>query len=205
MEKEGNPAHTLAGNALSAQNGGCDDRKALNPLTMKYQHPHFPDTNEQPSSPPTPLSKAEPKISSSKKPTTTKPKSPLSKDWSNAPHPNQPTSSPRINNSTSIDTSWNPPASPSADKSGIPKPSHHQPDRNTNGTPETKKKSTTGNHAHQPRPTTAGKGAEKPPSHLPNAKALEEARKFQQNATRARERRGGGGGGARGGPPHLRR
>ncbi|KAI7342609.1 hypothetical protein KC354_g16205 [Hortaea werneckii] len=204
MEKEVNPAHTLAGNALSAQNGGCDDRKALNPLTMKYQHPYFPDTNEQPSSPPTPLSKAEPKISSSKKPTTTKPKSPLSKDWSNAPRPNQPTPSPRINNSNSFDTSWNPPASPPANKSGTPKPSHHQPDRNTNGIPETKKKSTTGNCA-QPRPTTAGKGAEKPPSHFPNAKALEEARRFQQNATKARERRGGGGGGARGGPPHLRR
>ncbi|RMY24066.1 hypothetical protein D0867_01629 [Hortaea werneckii] len=204
MEKEGNPAHTLAGNAFSAGKGDCDDRKALNPLTMKYQHPYFPDTNEQPSSPPTPISKAGPKISSSKKPTTTKPKSPLSNDWSNAPRPNQPTPSPRINNSTSIDTSWHPPASPSANKPGTQKPSQHQPDRTTNGIPtqhEMQKKSTTGNHV-QPAPSTTGKGAEKPPSHLPNAKALEEARKFQQIATKARERRGGVG---RGGPPHLRR
>ncbi|KAI7367113.1 hypothetical protein KC328_g18352, partial [Hortaea werneckii] len=205
MEKEGNLAHTLAGNAFSAQKGDCDDEEAPNPLTTRYQHPYFPDVSEQASPPPTPVSKAGPKIPPSAKPATAKPTSSLlSNDWSNAPQPDQPTSSPRINNSHSFDTSWNPPASPSANKSGTQKPSHRQLDRKTNGIPETKKKSTTGNHV-QPPPNTAGKGTEKPPSHLPNAKALEEARKFQQNATRARERRGGGGGGARGGPPHLRR
>ncbi|KAI7210584.1 hypothetical protein KC333_g8151 [Hortaea werneckii] len=204
MEKEGSPAHTLAGNAFSAQNGDCDDEEAPNQLKMKYQHPYFPDTNKQPSSPPTPISKAGPKISSSRPPMN-RAKSPRpSNDWSFSPHQNQPTSSPRINNSNSINTTWNPPISPPAEKTDTKKPSRHQPDRKTNGIPETKKKSTTGNHV-QPPPTTAGKRAEKSPSHLPNAKALEEARKFQQNATKARERRGGGGGNGRGGPPHLRR
>ncbi|RMY22683.1 hypothetical protein D0867_02559 [Hortaea werneckii] len=180
MEKEGNPAHSLAVNAFSAPNGSCDDEEGPNPLTMNYQHPYFPDTNEQPSSPPTPISKAGPKISSSSKLTTAKPKSPdLTNDWSNAPHHDQRTSSPWINNSTSINTTWNPPASPLAEKTDTKKPCHHQPDRNTNAIPETKKKSTTGKHV-QPSPTTAGKGAEKPPSHLPNAKALEEARKFRR-------------------------
>ncbi|KAI7522050.1 hypothetical protein KC331_g19464, partial [Hortaea werneckii] len=205
MEKEGNPAHILAGNAFSAPNGGCDDEEAPNPLTMKYQHPYFPDTNKQPSSPPTPISKAGPKISSSSRSTKTKTKSPeFTNDWSNAPQTNQPTPSPRINNSNSFDTTWKLPTSPPAKKTDIKKPSHHQPDRNTNGIPETKKTPTTGSHA-QPAPTTAGKGAEMSPSHLPNAKALEEAKTFQQNATKARERRGAGGGNRRGGPPHLRR
>ena len=205
MEKEGGPAHTLAGSAFSVQNGGCDDEQTDNPLTRRYQHPYFPDTNEQLSSPPTPPSKAGPKMTSSSRPTTTKPKSPpISNGWSNAPHPEKPTPSPQTNNSNSIDTTWNPPAPPPPKKTDPKQPSHHQPDRNINGIPsqhETKNQST---HV-QPSPTTAGKGAEKPPSHLPNAKALEEARRFQQNATKARERRGGGGGGGRGGPPHLRR
>ncbi|KAI7160508.1 hypothetical protein KC349_g3433 [Hortaea werneckii] len=204
MEKEGNPAHTLAGNAFSIHNGTCDDEEARNPLTMKYQHPYFPDTNEQPSSPPAPISKAGPKTSSSRPPMN-RSKSPLpSNDWSFSPHQNQPTPSLWIKNSNNINTTWNSSASPPATKPNTKKPSHHQPHRNTNGIPETKKKSTTGNHVQQPS-TIAGKGAEKPLSPLPNAKALEEARKFQQNATKARERHGGGGGGARGGPPHLRR
>ncbi|RMY14284.1 hypothetical protein D0868_01545 [Hortaea werneckii] len=204
MEKEGNPAHTLAGNAFSVYNDGCDDGEARNLLTMRYPHPYFPDTNEQPSSPPTPISKAGPKISSSRS-TTTKPKSPnLTNEWSHAPKSNQPTPSPWINNSNNINTTWNSSASPSTKKMDTKKPSHHQPDRNTNGIPGTKKKSTRGNHV-QPAPTTAGKRADKTSSPLPNAKALEEAMRFQQNATKARERRGGGGGGAKCGPPHLRR
>ncbi|RMY81943.1 hypothetical protein D0862_12181 [Hortaea werneckii] len=207
MEKEGNLAHALAGKAFSAQNGGWENEETPNPLTMKYQHPYFPDINEQLSSPPTP--KAGTKISPPSRSAKTDPESSFpSNDWSNnAPQSVQPTPSPWINNSNSIDTSWNSPASPSVKNPDPETPSHHQPDRNTDGILaqlETKNKST-GRHHIQPSPTTAGKGAEKSPPHHPNVKALEEARRFQQNATKARERRGGGGGGARGGPPHLRR
>ncbi|KAI6806474.1 hypothetical protein KC364_g3516 [Hortaea werneckii] len=209
-EKEGQSAHSLATNPFSAQNGGSDSGQTPNPVTKKYHHPYFPDTNEQPSPPPTPITKAGPKTPSASRHTTTKPKSPLpSNELSNVPQPNQPTESTWTTNSNSMDMSWNSPAS-GPSKSEIPKQQPHpQPERTTNGIsvqPKTREESTaTGNYAHSAS-TSVEKGAGKP-SILPNGKALEEARRFQQNATKARERRGGGGGGGggRGGPPHLRR
>ncbi|KAI7184325.1 hypothetical protein KC363_g7781 [Hortaea werneckii] len=206
MEKEGHPSHNLATNSFSAQNGGPDSEQTPNPLTMKYQHPYFPDTNEQPSPPPTPLAKAGPKTPPSR-PGTTKPKSPLpSNDWSNVPQPTHLTESTRTTNSNSMNTSWSPSTSGPSKLEILKQQPHPQPERTTNGVPaqsKAREKSTTTGDYVNSASGFVEKGAGKL-SPLPNGKALEEARRFQQNATKARERRGGGGGG-RGGPPHLRR
>ncbi|RMZ08977.1 hypothetical protein D0864_01599 [Hortaea werneckii] len=225
MEKEGGTAHALATNPFSAQNGGYDGDQTPNPLTKKYHHPYFPDTNEQPSSPPTSISKAGAKCTSPSKPTTTEPKSPLpSNDWSNVPQLNQAPESTWTTNPPNLDTAWNTPkeTSPPTKSTEMKKQSHPQPKTNPNGPSPSQQHGTKNPTRDGPTqsslpPTTstttaaaaaiAGKVSQptSPPSQDRNAKALEDARRFQQNATKARERRGGAGAGGRGAPPHLRR
>ncbi|RMZ16932.1 hypothetical protein D0862_01030 [Hortaea werneckii] len=222
MEKEGGIAHALATNPFSAQNGGSDSEQTANPLTKKYHHPYFPDINEQCSPPPSSISKAGAKCSPPSRPTKTEPKSPLpSNDWSSGPQLDQPTESTWVTNPSGLDTAWtspkeaSPPTNPTV-TNGHPTP---QPERNPNGPSpsqqhSTKKPTRDGPTQSSLPPTTstttaatAGKVSHptSPPSHDTNAKALEDARRFQQNATKARERRGGAGAGGRGAPPHLRR
>ncbi|GAB1728778.1 hypothetical protein NU195Hw_g485t1 [Hortaea werneckii] len=213
MEKEGGIAHAPATNSFSAQNGGSDSEHTANPLTKKYHHPYFPDTNEQPSSPPPPISNTGPKISPPSRSTITKPKSPLpSNDCSNAPQPNRPTESTWSPTSQEVDTARALETYPPTESPDPKTRLRHQVGRNTNGVAPSPHKSTaTGDppaiQKIVPGPNStisAGKGQQVSPSNV-NAKALEDARRFQQNATKARERRGGGGAGGRGAPPHLRR
>ncbi|KAI7613381.1 hypothetical protein KC346_g7360 [Hortaea werneckii] len=219
MEEEGGIAHALATNSFSAQNSSSDSEQTANPLRKKYHHPYFPDINEQSSPPPPPISTAGVKCSPPSKPTTTTPKPhPPSNDWSNASQLNQPPQTTWTTRSPNPDTAWttpeetSPPTKPTETKK-LPNPP--KPERNPNDSSPSQqhstKKPTKGGPTQSSHPTTttttaaapaAGRAAQStfPPSHDTNAKALEDARRFQQTATKARERRGGGGA-----PPHLRR